>query len=107
MTMVDIPSRSRSSPISSTASRSYYGETESSGSPTRSRSPHRLADSPSILHSKYDDREIPVVEPSTFMVKQEDEDQRVDVVRLQKIVVTKVLLDVFYEECHKIRRKTQ
>ena len=106
MTMVDIPSRSRSSPISNTASRSYYGETESSGSPTRSRSPHRLADSPSILHSKYDDREIPVVEPSTFMVKQEDEDQRVDVVRLQKIVVTKVLLDVFYEECHKIRRKT-
>jgi len=76
MTMVEIPSRSRSSPISSSMvlSHSYYGDDTRRSPPIRSRSPHR--DSPPMPHSKFDDHGMP--EPS-FIVKQED-DQRIDVV---------------------------
>ena len=88
MTMVEIPSRSRSSPITSsmaTPQRSYYGA-DSSRSPVRSRSPHRSShspESPQMMHSRYEDsrESMPIVEPGTFIVKEED-DPKTDVVSL-------------------------
>ncbi|XP_065649577.1 uncharacterized protein LOC100215049 [Hydra vulgaris] len=71
MTMVEIPSRSRASPISSLSLQRPYYSSDISRSPTRSRSPlHGSPDSPG-LHSHYNDRELPMVEPGLYKIKQE------------------------------------
>jgi len=74
MTMVDIPSRSRSSPVPNSmtnAQRPFYSN-DYSRSPTRSRSPHRTeSDSSPVMQLKFDDRDsMPIVEPS-FNIKHE------------------------------------
>lgn len=90
--MVDIPSRSRSSPSINSMThiqRSYYPADSPRSpslnhSPMRSRSPHRslrMSESPPSIHSKYEDgHSIAIVEPVP-LVKREDADCKTDVVR--------------------------